>query len=56
VKYEIRTLGHYSSLTISVITEDDYGQYKLSILNAVGFLEQLYFLNANGKYKIIIPE
>ncbi|XP_060585153.1 peroxidasin homolog [Ruditapes philippinarum] len=48
VKYEIRTRGHYSSLTISVITEEDYGQYKLRIHNAVGFLEQLYFLNANA--------
>jgi hypothetical protein len=38
-----------SSLTIIDINENDYGCYKLKIQNEVGYLEQLYFLQANGK-------
>jgi hypothetical protein len=50
-KFEITTHGLNSSLTIRDIAEDDYGRYKLKINNTVGFLEQFYFLKANGKYK-----
>ncbi|XP_060559917.1 nephrin-like [Ruditapes philippinarum] len=48
-KSKIKTLEHYSSLSLSNITEDDYGRYRLRIQNEIGFLEQLYFLNAYGK-------
>jgi hypothetical protein len=47
-KYEIKTLGLYSSLTISDIAKDDYGSYKLMINNTVGQLVQYYLLKANG--------
>ncbi|XP_060606560.1 neural cell adhesion molecule 1-like [Ruditapes philippinarum] len=47
-KYEIKTLGLYSSLTISDIAKDDYGSYKLMINNTVGQLVQYYLLKANA--------
>ena len=48
-RFGISTNGLYSNLSISNITETDFGEYSINVLNSIGEYIHYYELKAEGK-------